>query len=366
MAVALEYANGNINFWANSNLKSDPIKRYDIYSTLNNTPGALRPIFKTLSVELLRHVVNAEISDEDIIWIRYKIKRENPQLLFNNDELSNATYKYIAYNPFNKYGDDVQKGGFYGDNPTLEKVVELGGVCGSVSKFDVVVLKSFGVPANVIGQPGHAAVTYMRDDGSWTRRNEIYSWGRSQGGTATLLAGGSSGYNTTYNILASDILKDKDNYQQALKYYEFYKNVQPGLLKNSLAEKIITLVPCFVPVYRDQINELKDNRSATTKDYYELSKKILSTFKNYPKVMFDLLSPLKKGFAQDRYLLTDFAINYIQQVDSVTNSIARDVMKEDEYQKEYNSYNSVLGDFCLLYTSPSPRDRTRSRMPSSA
>ncbi|PMC42369.1 NPCBM/NEW2 domain-containing protein [Lactobacillus iners] len=345
MAVALEYANGNINFWANSNLKSDPIKRYDIYSTLNNTPGALRPIFKTLSVELLRHVVNAEISDEDIIWIRDKIKRENPQLLFNNDELSNATYKYIAYNPFNKYGDDVQKGGFYGDNPTLEKVVELGGVCGSVSKFDVVVLKSFGVPANVIGQPGHAAVTYMRDDGSWTRRNEIYSWGRSQGGTATLLAGGSSGYNTTYNILARDILKDKDNYQQALKYYEFYKNVQPGLLKNSLAEKIITLVPCFVPVYRDQINELKDNRSATAKDYYELSKKILSTFKNYPKVMFDLLSPLKKGFAQDRYLLTDFAINYIQQVDSVTNSIARDVMKEDEYQKEYNSYNSVLGDF---------------------
>ena len=345
LAVALEYANGNINFWANSNLKSDPIKRYDIYSTLNNTPGALRPIFKTLSVELLRHVVNAEISDEDIIWIRDKIKRENPQLLFNNDELSNATYKYIAYNPFNKYGDDVQKGGFYGDNPTLEKVVELGGVCGSVSKFDVVVLKSFGVPANVIGQPGHAAVTYMRDDGSWTRRNEIYSWGRSQGGTATLLAGGSSGYNTTYNILASDILKDKGNYQQALKYYEFYKNVQPGLLKNSLAEKITTLVPCFVPVYRDQINELKDNRSATAKDYYELSKKILSTFKNYPKVMFDLLSPLKKGFAQDRYLLTDFAINYIQQVDSVTNSIARDVMKEDEYQKEYNSYNSVLGDF---------------------
>ena len=345
MAVALEYANGNINFWANSNLKSDPIKRYDIYSTLNNTPGALRPIFKTLSVELLRHVVNAEISDEDIIWIRDKIKRENPQLLFNNDELSNATYKYIAYNPFNKYGDDVQKGGFYGDNPTLEKVVELGGVCGSVSKFDVVVLKSFGVPANVIGQPGHAAVTYMRDDGSWTRRNEIDSWGRSQGGTATLLAGGSSGYNTTYNILASDILKDKGNYQQALKYYEFYKNVQPGLLKNSLAEKITTLVPCFVPVYRDQINELKDNRSATAKDYYELSKKILSTFKNYPKVMFDLLSPLKKGFAQDRYLLTDFAINYIQQVDSVTNSIARDVMKEDEYQKEYNSYNSVLGDF---------------------
>ena len=28
--------------------------------------------------------------------------------------------------------------------------------------------------------------------------------------------------------------------------------------------------------------------------------------------------------------------------------------------------NVTLGDDCLLYTSPSPRDRTRSRMPSSA
>ena len=28
--------------------------------------------------------------------------------------------------------------------------------------------------------------------------------------------------------------------------------------------------------------------------------------------------------------------------------------------------NLAFGDGCLLYTSPSPRDRTRSRMPSSA
>ena len=38
---------------------------------------------------------------------------------------------------------------------------------------------------------------------------------------------------------------------------------------------------------------------------------------------------------------------------------------------EQKKYNLALEDFqqaytCLLYTSPSPRDRTRSRMPSSA
>ena len=31
-----------------------------------------------------------------------------------------------------------------------------------------------------------------------------------------------------------------------------------------------------------------------------------------------------------------------------------------------NTHKDLLIDTCLLYTSPSPRDRTRSRMPSSA
>ena len=31
-----------------------------------------------------------------------------------------------------------------------------------------------------------------------------------------------------------------------------------------------------------------------------------------------------------------------------------------------NEYEIIVFDTCLLYTSPSPRDRTRSRMPSSA
>ena len=33
---------------------------------------------------------------------------------------------------------------------------------------------------------------------------------------------------------------------------------------------------------------------------------------------------------------------------------------------EMNNYKNALSIICLLYTSPSPRDRTRSRMPSSA
>ena len=55
-------------------------------------------------------------------------------------------------------------------------------------------------------------------------------------------------------------------------------------------------------------------------------------------------------------------------------SVAKEIDLEDKFEnmgaqmvKEVASKtNDEAGDGCLLYTSPSPRDRTRSRMPSSA
>ena len=38
----------------------------------------------------------------------------------------------------------------------------------------------------------------------------------------------------------------------------------------------------------------------------------------------------------------------------------------DVYAKEISGAGNAFAYSCLLYTSPSPRDRTRSRMPSSA
>ena len=38
----------------------------------------------------------------------------------------------------------------------------------------------------------------------------------------------------------------------------------------------------------------------------------------------------------------------------------------ERYHRDWNTAGALLRLLCLLYTSPSPRDRTRSRMPSSA
>ena len=47
--------------------------------------------------------------------------------------------------------------------------------------------------------------------------------------------------------------------------------------------------------------------------------------------------------------------------------IELDKITEDCFQDHYPSYiSNGLSTACLLYTSPSPRDRQKSRMPSSA
>ena len=68
-----------------------------------------------------------------------------------------------------------------------------------------------------------------------------------------------------------------------------------------------------------------------------------------------------------------YTVSYAED-DLVAKLVYKDVQKQDdlaegEYATDgYQMLNLRLGKTysCLLYTSPSPRDRTRSRMPSSA
>ena len=54
------------------------------------------------------------------------------------------------------------------------------------------------------------------------------------------------------------------------------------------------------------------------------------------------------------------------QMDFVIGQLPEDLKKEKPNSNMGNWFCDILHDICLLYTSPSPRDRTRSRMPSSA
>ena len=67
------------------------------------------------------------------------------------------------------------------------------------------------------------------------------------------------------------------------------------------------------------------------------------------------------GYVRDKEPLS---INWAEISKNFNDRLAADEAerqgKRDDIQKQYDELS------CLLYTSPSPRDRTRSRMPSSA
>ena len=50
----------------------------------------------------------------------------------------------------------------------------------------------------------------------------------------------------------------------------------------------------------------------------------------------------------------------------VTTSGTTESVNKPKHKKKFVRNNQGMNNSCLLYTSPSPRDRTRSRMPSSA
>ena len=59
------------------------------------------------------------------------------------------------------------------------------------------------------------------------------------------------------------------------------------------------------------------------------------------------------------------SIIFIDEIDAIVRARGKNSMTGGNDERE-NTLNQLLTEICLLYTSPSPRDRTRSRMPSSA
>ena len=81
------------------------------------------------------------------------------------------------------------------------------------------------------------------------------------------------------------------------------------------------------------------------------------------------------NFVFNYFLLKRDAVNYMYKNNLVAENGMLGTWKDQQVPNVYSHYADfvmetllmkVMPIICLLYTSPSPRDRTRSRMPSSA
>ena len=119
--------------------------------------------------------------------------------------------------------------------------------------------------------------------------------------------------------------------------------------------------------YANKISKLRENfsESALIKIRFDIEIEwLLYICVNLPKTFKPLSKQSIKKIAKFKDSFDNKSVLKIKKIESTTN---HDVKAVEYYIRDYFLKDKVLSTYiCLLYTSPSPRDRTRSRMPSSA
>ena len=71
---------------------------------------------------------------------------------------------------------------------------------------------------------------------------------------------------------------------------------------------------------------------------------------------------------KDKDLPNDYESSSLEELTLEANKLIEDLESRKDLQNSIEKYQNLikLNNICLLYTSPSPRDKRQSRMPSSA
>lgn len=141
-----------------------------------NAAGVLFPSFRELTAWEMRYVVGSWAREDELVWARGAIRGD----LKNRGKIGEAAFM-VQYTEKNRSGASVQdEAKFYDSKPvTLPLILEYGAVCGGISKFGSAMCQAFGVPALPVGQPGHCAFIWQREDRSWALNNDISGWAES-------------------------------------------------------------------------------------------------------------------------------------------------------------------------------------------
>lgn len=354
--------------------QSDPLRRYAIYRYLHKTGRFVatrnedgtpayetQSMFESLTVEEMRWIMYDIIDDESIIWLNdYVQTRINADP--TNPGRYHAPHVYIAYTSPN-YGNPVyydeenreyfndlfavddrenpgQKIGMWDasytipggvDNPTYtlqitrgtntDKVLKVwmnfrnkfgtGSVCGGISKSGTNIRGARGIPATVIGQPGHAAILcYSKNSegkGFWGIDNNVSGWTLSTKNERHLLGWGNESWQRThativYFNLAQDALNDYDNYVNAEENVMLAKAYGGDAAKQiELYEKALSYQPINIDAWYGLIKAY-EAKGVTQDKYIELVTRISDTLVGYPLPMYDLFNVIEPLLTDAQYL----------------------------------------------------------------
>lgn len=337
--------------------QSDALRRYAIYKYLHNngklvvfkdesgTPTYdITPWFEALTVEEMRFVMNNAIDDEEILWLneyvqtmldKYKQGKyltPHPYMAYVWPNYQNSVYydeankdyfnELFSVNGTNLYDLSYTIPGGK-NNPTYTisitrgtndyKLYKLwmnfrnkfgtGAVCGGISKSGSNIRATHGIPATVIGQPGHAALLYYTKDsngkGYWGIDNDVSGWTLSEKGERLLLGWGNGSYargsyQVVYMALAQEAINDYENLikaEETIMLADVYKSdlqKQEEIYREALEIQSINF-----DAWLGLINVYLENPNKTENDFYTLAEEVSQSLKYFPLPMYHLTNLIK-------------------------------------------------------------------------
>lgn len=351
MAIALSLTHSKlVGLWMQSSQpenQSDAVTRYEIYKMLhkNNKFVVTSSIditkwFENYTIEEMRFVMNNNIDDEEILWLNeytqsyvdqyptqaWKYLTPHPYMAYVWPNYSNP----IFHDPerkdywdekfngiFSKYGV-TYRNGLYKVWMNFRNEFGTGAVCGGISKTGANIRGVHGIPAAVIGQPGHAAIIYYSQDaignGYWNLDNDVSGWTLSEKGERMLLGWGnasfSKGYSVVYMALAQEVINNNDTFEASEKLVYLADVYHNNLEKQEeIYRKALDIQPLNIDAWYGLINNFNANANKTEADYFKLAEDIGENLKYFPLPMLHLTNLIKPKLTSIEY---DFKFTLLQ------------------------------------------------------
>lgn len=333
IAVSKEFANG-VQAWMGGSM-IDALERYELYAQ-SYDDGVFYDDFGALTSADLRNVVVCQITNEDILWLRNYIETEKPEMLARNRIVSgHSLLVYRDKNP--ETGESIHGPNFYGPNPTIQEVIKWGGVCGTMSKFSVVLAQAYGIPALAVGQPGHCAYQYLNPNGEYGLGYDVYGWEQS------------GNWNTTFPYLKinAELNKNRARFEES----EYYRH--KAIAADTEREKIENIVKAveIEPLNYLAWEEYLEYSASGVMEYYMMCNKIEDALSDYPVIVENLTGKQTKAnieaiFNEEGYLSDTVTLDQLNNLQTSLDKLMDGPYKE-YYQEMITRAKDSLKQFKL-------------------
>lgn len=355
MSIALTHSQ-RVGLWMQSGVvenQSDALRRYAIFKYMHKNGNFraidnldITPWFEALQVEEMRFVMNNAIDDEEILWLNAYVQTKLDQYKTTNYL---TPHPYMAY-VWPDYGNNLyyteENREYFNElfaingtglfdlnytipggktNPTYNlsvtrgttdnKIYKVwmnfrnkfgtGAVCGGISKSGSNIRATHGIPAAVIGQPGHAAIIYYTKDaqgkGYWNLDNDVSGWTLSEKGERLLLGWGNANtnyargsYQVVYMALAQEALNDYENLEKCEELVLLANSYAGDLVKQEeIYRKALEVQPINLDAWLGLINVYNASTTKTENEYFDLAKELAENLKYFPLPMQQLTNLIK-------------------------------------------------------------------------